>query len=168
MLILGALATFPKPSLANNLNVTCQADGSVPTVKVSLSAASSSESQEFSLLSFLPQYFLPEQAGENCETTAKILHSLYRNGDANYLATDQLHDGPVVCAVERRGVGCDHYKSQILFALEPTVNPSQALYEMLGSQFKQVQQPSELRTLSRIYTDINPSWWTNLTRGIGF
>jgi hypothetical protein len=158
MLALGALAVFTQPSMADKVNVTCQADGSAPTIKASISEGSASKSEDISILSFLPQYFSLEDAVQNCQKTAQILQSLYSSGDANYLATDKLNAKPVVCAVGRRGIGCDHYSAEILFALDPTVNPSQALYEMLGSPFKQAQPP-DIRTVSRIYTDIKPSWW---------
>lgn len=158
MLALGVLSASTQPSTGASVNVTCQADGSAPAVKVSLPQGSAPAAEEISMLSFLPQYFSPQDAVENCQKTAQILQSLYSSGDANYLAADKLDARPVVCTVGRRGIGCDHYSAQILFAFDSTVNPSQALYEMLGSKFKQAQPP-DIRTVSRIYTDIKPSWW---------
>jgi hypothetical protein len=76
----------------------------------------------------------------------------------NYLASDTVKGKPVICAVERRGLSCDSYNSDILFSLDRSISPSELLYNMLGEDFKGSKAPSA-RTVSRIYTDLRPLWW---------
>lgn len=148
----------------NTVEVTCDVNNSVPTISATLLTQKDSPterykgSQTISILSFLPEYFSPESALTNCQKTASSLDGYYSRGEMNYLASDTIDGKPVVCAVERRGVSCDSYSSEILFSLEQPVNPTKLLYDMLGSNFKGSQLPSS-RTVSRIYTDLRPSWW---------
>ena len=144
----------------NRVEVICNNSGSIPTVVATLSNINSTEtvSQSTEILSFLPKYFSPEEASLNCQKTAESLHSYYAKDEMNYLASDTIGGKPVVCAIERRGINCDGYRSEILFALDKPVDPSQLLYVMLGSNFKDSQIPSS-RTISRIYTDLRPTWW---------
>jgi hypothetical protein len=76
----------------------------------------------------------------------------------NYLASDTIKGKPVVCAVERRGLSCDSYNSDVLFSLNQPISPGELLYNMLGEDFKGSKAPSS-RTVSRIYTDLRPLWW---------
>jgi hypothetical protein len=156
LLVLGiGTAMFAQPSLAAPATVSCQTDDIPAVVAV---ASESGRSQKVNLLSFLPQYFSPESAVQNCQTAAATLQALYNRGQVNYLASDTIDGKSTVCAVERRGMSCDSQKAQLLFTLAPNVDPSQALYDMLGSQFKGTQRPDS-RTVSRIYTDIKPRRW---------
>lgn len=157
-LTLGTTAAFTQPSPATPVNVVCNENASPPAIMAIISDQGSS--QAVTMLSFLPQYFSPQAAVENCQTTANRLQTLYSTNQANYLASDTLNQQPVICAVERRGSRCNSYSAQVLFPLEQMAEPSQALYDMLGSNFKQSQLP-DLRTVSRIYTDIKPKrrWW---------
>ncbi len=149
---------------ANSVKVSCDISASVPTVVATLSSQSQYDaqtvrrSQTSSILSFLPKYFDSESARTHCQKAAKSLDSYYSQGKMNYLASDTINGKPVVCAVQRRGVRCDSYGSDILFSLEKTVNPVELLYNMLGENFKGSQPPSS-RTVSRIYTDLQPNWW---------
>ena len=145
---------------STGVEVVCDANASVPTVTATLFNVSGTEqiSQKTDILSFLPEYFSPEEASVNCQNTAQSLQSYYAKGEMNYLASDTIDGKPVVCAIERRGISCDGYRSEILFALNKPVNPSQLLYDMLGGNFKDSQIPSS-RTVSRIYTDLRPTWW---------
>lgn len=138
------------------IDVTCDSGAEVPTVKATLS--NQSASHVTSILSFLPEYFEPEQAARLCQTTAAKLQVFYSQNRMNYLASDSLEGKPVVCAVERRGLNCDSYGSDILFSLERSISPTEMLYNMLGDNFKGSQVPSS-RTVSRIYTDLRPLWW---------
>lgn len=154
---LRAPAAFPQPSTVSSVNVACHQNTSPPTLIATVSARGLSK--EVTMLNFLPKYFSPQAAVENCQTTANILQALYSTNQANYLASDTLNQQPVICAVGRRGSGCDSYSARVLFTLEHTVAPGQLLYELLGSNFKQSKLPDS-RTVSRIYTDIRPSrWW---------
>ena len=151
-------------SAAGTVQVTCDTSSSIPTVAATLSNPQNPSSPEYQIsqrtdiLSFLPEYFSPSEASATCQKTASSLQKYYSRGKMNYLASDTIDGKPVVCAVERRGVSCDGYSSEILFALEQPVNPNQLLYDMLGSNFKDAQIPSS-RTVSRIYTDLRPTWW---------
>ena len=157
IVILASIAIFAKEAQATNaVEVSCDRQGSVPTVIATLSSRGTS--QVVSILSFLPQYFSPETAVSTCQNTADKLHTFYNQERMNYLASDTIDRQPVVCAVERRGLGCDSYSSEILFSIAEAVNPSELLYNMLGEDFKGSQIPPS-RTLSRIYTELRPSWW---------
>jgi Circadian oscillating protein COP23 len=138
------------------VSVTCEQRSSVPTVVATL--VNKSVSQKMPILSFLPEYFATTQALAQCQSTADQLHSFYNQNRMNYLASDTIEGKPVVCAVERRGLGCDSYNSDVLFSLNQPVPPSELLYNMLGNDFKGSNIPSS-RTVSRIYTDLRPLWW---------
>ncbi|MBR8836735.1 MAG: hypothetical protein DSM106950_22630 [Stigonema ocellatum SAG 48.90 = DSM 106950] len=162
MLVFGFfVAIFTQPSTAATMSVTCNTNGSIP--KVNATFTEQEPETEVTLLSFLPEYFSPKDAVQNCQNTAKTLQTLYNTNRANYLTNDKVSSKPVVCIVERRGIGCAHDSAQVLFTLDSTANSSQALYKMLGSDFKQAQPP-DARTVSRIYSDIKPKsngrhWW---------
>ena len=114
--------------------------------------------KEPKILAFLPKYFSTKEALVNCQKTAASLQRYYAKDEMNYLASDTINGKPVVCAVERRGINCDGYRSEILFSLSQPINPNQLLYDMLGGNFKDSQIPSS-RTVSRIYTNLRPTWW---------
>lgn len=152
----GAIALLSAPSKASNVQVTCKTNASTPTVILTLVNAGTAK--DYTILNFLPEYFSATDAVQNCENAATTLQAMYDTGSSRYLTTDKLNDQPVVCSVERRGIGCNHYSAQVLFSLQPTANPAQALYEMLGNDFKQAQRP-DARTISRTYTDTKPFWW---------
>ncbi|MGH8001404.1 MAG: COP23 domain-containing protein [Brasilonema sp.] len=161
MLALGFVASLTQPSTANTGNITCNTNASIPTVIAS--PAEQGTGKNVTILSFLPEYFSPKDAVQNCQNTAKTLQNLYKTDSANYLTNDKVNSKPVVCVVERRGLSCDRENAQVLFILGSTVNSSQALYQMLGRDFKQ-PQPPDARTVSRIYSDIKPKsngrrWW---------
>jgi hypothetical protein len=148
---------LPTPGHATGLvKVSCEPKASVPTVVATLSQKN--VSQTISVLSFLPQYFEPSQALEHCQNTANKLQTFYHENKMNYLASDTIEGKPVVCAVERRGLSCDSYQSDVLFSLNQPVPPSELLYNMLGDDFKGSNIPLS-RTVSRIYTDLKPLWW---------
>lgn len=154
---LTSLAIFPNSGqAAEGVKVTCDRQDSVPTVVATLSNRGTSQATP--ILSFLPQYFSNEEALSNCATTADKLNTFYNQERMNYLASDTINENPVVCAVERRGLGCDSYNSEILFSLAKPVSPTELLYNILGNDFKGSQPPSS-RTISRIYTDLRPLWW---------
>ncbi|MDZ8052357.1 MAG: COP23 domain-containing protein [Aulosira sp. ZfuVER01] len=156
ILALGAIAALSQPSTASNVQVTCNTNASMPAVIVTLSKEG--KRQDYTILKFLPRYFSAADAVQDCQNTAQSLQAVYDTGNSKYLTTDKLNNQPVVCAVERRGIGCNHYSAQVLFRFKPTDNPSQAFYEMLGKDFKQAQ-PADVRTISRTYTDTKPTWW---------
>ena len=140
------MVSFVQKSQAiSTVQVTCDQDATVPTVIATLS--NQKASQITPILSFLPEYFSAPEALKNCQNTATKLNIFY-NEDKR----------PVVCAVERRGLGCDSYNSQLLFSLSEPVNPAELLFNMLGDNFKGSELPSS-RTVSRIYTDLRPGWW---------
>ncbi len=152
-----ALAVVAQSSkVASTMKVRCKTDTATPTVVASFSEQKSAK--DLTILSFLPEYFSSQAAVQNCEKTAQTLQALYQTGRAKYLTNDKSNSQPVVCAVERRGIGCNHYSAQVLFSLDEKVNSSQALYQMLGSDFKQ-SQPPDSRTVGKMYSDIKPSWW---------
>ena len=153
-----AFGSFAQPSSASTVNVSCQATATAP--QIIASSTKRNRTKQLPMLTFLPEYFSKQEALQQCETTATTLQALYRNGGAEYLASDTLNGLPTVCSVERRGMTCDSFGAQVLFTLGETVDPSQALYDMLGSNFKQAERPDP-RTVSRIYSRINHSrgWW---------
>lgn len=160
-IILSSVLLFAQRSSAiskkhKKVEVTCNTEAETPSVMATIFQGE--RSRNTMILNFLKEYFQPETALKNCQTTATTLQSVYQAGNMNYLASDTLEQKPVVCLVERRGVGCDSYNSQLLFSLDRPVNPSQVLYEMLGEDFKRGQPPIN-RTVSRTYTDITPGWW---------
>lgn len=156
-LTLVAMVSFPQKSQAiSTVQVTCDQDAAVPTVIATLS--NQKASQITPILSFLPEYFSAPEALKNCQNTASQLNIFYNEERMNYLASDTIDQRPVVCAVERRGLGCDSYNSQLLFSLSEPVNPAELLFNMLGDNFKGSELPSS-RTVSRIYTDLRPAWW---------
>ncbi|MEM6614337.1 MAG: COP23 domain-containing protein [Cyanobacteria bacterium P01_C01_bin.72] len=150
------IATVQPGQATNLVSITCQQQESVPTVIAILS--NQDVSQATPLLSFLPQYFEAAQASQYCQSAAAKLQTYYSQERMNYLASDTIAGKPVVCAVERRGLSCDSYSSDILFSLSQAVSPTELLYNMLGSEFKGSKAPSS-RTVSRIYTDLRPLWW---------
>lgn len=157
MAVLASMTISYKEARATNaVEVSCDRQDSVPTVIATLSNRGTS--QVTPILSFLPQYFSSESALSTCQSTADKLHTFYNQGQMNYLASDTIDSKPVVCAVERRGLGCDSYNSEVLFSIAKPVNPTELLYNMLGENFKGSQIPPS-RTLSRIYTELRPSWW---------
>lgn len=145
------------PTYATSVvEVTCELRTSVPTVIATLS--NQNVSQVTPILSFLPEYFAPKKALKHCQSSAEKLNTFYNQNTMNYLASDTVAGKPVVCAVERRGLSCDSYNSNVLFAVDKLVSPSELLYNMLGKDFKGSNVPSS-RTVSRIYTDLRPLWW---------
>ena len=156
-LALMAVGFLPLDARASNkVEVTCDLQSSVPTV---IATFSNQESMQVTpILAFQSQYFDSAAAGVNCQSVAQKLQKFYAQDKMKYLASDTIEEKPVVCAVTRRGVNCDSYNSEILFSLERPVNPTELLYNMLGSDFKGSQPPSS-RTVSRIYTDLRPMWW---------
>ena len=154
--ILASTGISKEAGATNAVRVSCNLQDSVPTVIATLSNRGTS--QVAPILSFLPQYFSPETAISNCQNTANKLNTFYSLEQMNYLASDTIDRQPVVCAVERRGLGCDSYNSEILFSIAKPVNPTELLYNMLGENFKGSQVPPS-RTVSRIYTDLRPLWW---------
>ena len=165
ILFFGIMSFFSgRANATKAIEVVCDTTSDNPTVTATLSnpkdslAEAGVVSRKTEILSFLPQYFSAKEAAANCQKTAKSLQNYYAQDKMNYLASDTINGKPVVCAVERRGISCDGYRSEILFSLDKTVNPSQLLYDMLGGNFKDTQIPSS-RTVSRIYTDLRPTWW---------
>lgn len=156
-LALATIVSFPQLGKASTtVKVTCEQGTSTPTVIATFS--NRERSQVTPILSFLPQYFSPQEATANCHSTASKLNTFYNQNQMNYLASDTVNKQPVVCAVERRGLSCDSYNSEVLFSLAKSVSPTKLLYDMLGENFKGSQLPSS-RTVSRIYTDLRPFWW---------
>ncbi len=154
---LATIISFPQSGQASNtVKVTCDRQTSTPTVIATFSNQERSEVTP--ILSFLPEYFSAEEAAADCQNTASKLDAFYHQDQMNYLASDTVNQQPVVCAVERRGLSCDSYNSEILFSLAKPVSPTKLLYDMLGEDFKGSQLPSS-RTVSRIYTDLRPFWW---------
>lgn len=156
ILALGAMAALSQPSTASNVQVTCQTNGSIPMVIVTV--IKDGNAKNYPILKFLPKYFSAADALQNCQNAAKSLQFAYSTDNFKYLTSDKVNNRPVVCAIERRGVGCNHYSAEVLFSFKPTNNPAQALYEMLGNDFKQSQRP-DARTISRTYTETKPFWW---------
>ena len=154
----GTLASSALPSSASTVNISCQAKSVSPAIVAN--SADQGRTNELTMLTFLPEYFSGQEAVQQCQAAATTLQTLYEKGGAEYLASDTLNGRPTVCSVERRGMTCDSFGAQILFTLNDTVDPSQALYDMLGNNFKQAERPDP-RTVSRIYTNINTSrgWW---------
>ena len=155
-LIVALNSVLAEAGATSEVKVSCDRQDSVPTVVATLSNRGTSQATP--ILSFLPQYFSPEEASSDCAATANKLDAFYRQERMNYLASDTVGEKPVVCAVERRGLGCDSYNSEILFSLAKPVSPTELLYNMLGDDFKSSQAPSS-RTIGRIYTDLRPLWW---------
>lgn len=141
---------------ANKIEIGCDRQGSIPTVVITFFKQDSSQTEP--ILSFMPQYFSSKEAEDKCRSTAEKLNTIYSQDRMKYLASDTLQQKPVVCAVERRGLKCDNYSSEILFLLNKPIDPTQLLYDMLGDNFKGSQPPSS-RTVDRIYTDLRPQWW---------
>jgi hypothetical protein len=153
----GALAGLCEPSLANSLEISCQAQQDLPSVVATLVQEKSSK--QVTLLTFLPVHFSTQAATTNCQQTAKILQSLHETNNISYLTADILEQKSVVCTVPRRGLDCDNNSAEVLFSFADNTEPSQALYQMLGTQLKP-SQPVVNRTLGRIYTKIEPpQWW---------
>jgi hypothetical protein len=156
-MFLGTTVIFAQPTQAvTNINITCDTEDVTPSVLGVVSNEYRSQNTE--ILNFIPEYFSAEAALEQCQSTANTLKRLYSIDRMNYLSSDTTGGKPTVCVVERRGVGCDSYNSEVLFSLDKSVDPSQVLYDMLGEGFKQSQLPAT-RTVGRIYTNIKPFWW---------
>ncbi len=156
-MFLGTTAILAQPSQAvTTIDITC--DTKSPTPKVLGVVSNEYRSQNTEILNFIPKYFSPEVAQQKCQAAANSLQKLYSADKMNYLSSDTTEGKPTVCVVERRGVACDSYSSQILFSLNKSIDPSQVLYDMLGEGFKQSQLPTN-RTVGRIYTNIKPFWW---------
>ena len=151
------IGLFSRPvKAANRIELNCISQDSVPTVAITFYKQNSSQTSP--ILSFLPQYFSSKEAKERCQSTAKKLNAAYSKGRMKYLASDTIANKPVVCAVERRGLRCDNYSSEIIFSSDKPINPTELLYNMLADDFKGSNPPSS-RTIDRIYTDLRPQWW---------
>ena len=151
-----AVASVAQPSQASSLEVFCKTTDAIPEVV----ARPNQKDTPLTILAFLPKYFAADEALQQCQSTATTLQSMMTQSSLEFMASDTVNGLPTVCSVERRGVGCDSFGSQVLFTLSESVDPSQALYDMLGSNFKQGDRPDP-RTVSRIYTRIGRSrgWW---------
>ena len=130
--IFGIISLFGgRANAARVIKVVCDTTLDSPTVTATLSNPESSLSEaervdrKTEVLSFPSQYFSAKEASISCQKTAKSLQNYYTNNRMNYLASDTINGKPVVCAVERRGISCDGYRSEILFSLDKPVNPSQ-------------------------------------------
>jgi Circadian oscillating protein COP23 len=157
ILVGNAVAASINPATATPANITCKTDNNTPRAIATFSEQGTSK--EIAILSFPAQYFSSQSAIEHCQKTAATLQALYsKKSGAKYLTAQKLNARTVVCAVERRGMGCDRDSATVLFAIDTEADPSQALYDMLGDEFKQAHPPSP-RTVSRIYSNIQPSWW---------
>jgi hypothetical protein len=156
ILALGAVAVFSSPSKANSVQVSCRANASMPAVIVTL--IQEGNAKDYPILNFLPKYFSAKDVVKNCQKSAKSLQAIYDAGSSMYLTSDKLNQQTVVCAVQRRGIGCNHHNAEVLFSFQPTANPAQALYEMLGSDFKQAQRLN-MRTVGRTYAETKPWFW---------
>lgn len=153
-----AATVLTTPVKASSFDVACKANDSIPTIVVNVTEAGTAK--EATILQFLPKYFSSENAISQCQKTASKLNNLYATNSMNYLASDTLNDGQsVICAVTRRGSSCDSYNSQVLLTLAQGTDPSLALYDMLDDSIKQSYPRPDSRTVSRIYTDIQPSVW---------
>lgn len=151
-------AMWATSSTATTPEIACEMSG-VPTITASFRVEE--QEQNVPILSFLPEYFAPEAAARHCGQTAQMLQSLYQQEEVQYLVSDRLGSRSAVCAVERRGVGCDSYGAHVLFTFNSDVAPNTALYNMLGSELKPAQPPTS-RTGSRLYTSIEQSTFTTL------
>ena len=163
-LSLPAIALGAMPTLASTANtasaidISCQIQNGTPSLVATFPERNTRAN--VTMLRFLGQYFSADNAWQACQNTAKNLQTLYNSGSVNYLTSGKLDLKSVICNVERRGMGCDSSKAKILFSLDRQVEPSLALYQMLGDRFKP-SQPLDNRTVSRIYTDIKikSHWW---------
>ena len=154
--IVGSLLSLKAAESAESVKITCESKTSIPTVVATF--YNQDVSQTKPILSFSSKYFSDTEAFQHCQSTAGKLHTFYTQNKMNYLASDAIDGKPVVCAVQRRGLRCDSYNSDILFSLNKPVNQNELLYDMLGNNFKGSKPPSS-RTVSRIYTDLRPLWW---------
>lgn len=168
LVTVGAIAGLPTTSMASatadaamRFSATCDTAASTPTLMLMVSGENRIEA--LPMLSFLPEYFSPQQAQQRCQEAAETLQGLYQNDRVQYLVSDRLDNQPVICAVERRGVGCNHYNAQVLFTLAQKTDPNVALYNMLGSEFKHSELPAS-RTVGRMYADIERPWEAWLQR----
>ena len=155
-LVFGAIVGVAQQGKTATPTISCNTETDTPNVVATFTQGD--KSIETIMLRFLPQYFSSQGALKNCQTTADNLQTLYNADEMKYLASDTLEEHPVVCAVARRGVGCNHYNAQLLFSVEKQVSPAKVLYDMLGDDFKESELPVP-RTVSRIYTNLKPTWW---------
>ncbi|WP_071882386.1 COP23 domain-containing protein [Stanieria cyanosphaera] len=151
-LALISLALAAVPSKATNVEIKCSTQEQIPTV------VAHNSQQEVAILQFLPQYFAPQNALTNCQHTAQTLQNKLQQNHLSYLTSEVVDQQSVVCTVERRGKGCTSPQAEVLFSLATKTAPNQVLYELLGKQFKSAE-PFNPRTVSRIYTKIDRSWW---------
>lgn len=151
-LIVASLVVTAVPSKATNVKIKCDTQTQIPTV-----VAQKSE-QQVPILKFLPKYFAAQTALANCQHTAQTLQKQLQQSSYSYLTSEVIDGQSVVCTVERRGKGCQSPQSQILFTLAAETSPDRTMYELLGNQFKS-SEPSNSRTVSRIYTKIDRAWW---------
>lgn len=154
---IATISLFSEPvKAANRIDLSCNLQGSIPTIAITFSKQNSSQTTP--ILSFLPQYFSSEEVEARCQSTAKKLNDIYNDGKMKYLASDTIGQKSVICAVERRGMRCDNYSSEILLATNKAIDPTELLYNMLGENFKGSHPPAS-RSVDRIYTDLRPQWW---------
>ncbi|BAU66035.1 hypothetical protein STA3757_34360 [Stanieria sp. NIES-3757] len=150
-LALIGLAVVAVPSQANSV-IKCSTQAQIPTV------VAHNSQKEVTILQFLPQYFAPQAALANCQHTAQTLQNKLQQDHFSYLTSEVVDGQSVVCTVERRGKGCESAQAEILFTLAANTTPDQTLYELLGQELKPAE-PFNPRTVSRIYTKIDRSWW---------
>lgn len=151
-LALIGLAVAAVPSQATTVEIKCSTQEQIPTV------VAHNSQQDITILQFLPQYFAPQAALANCQHTAQTLQNKLQQDHPSYLTSEVVDGQSVVCTVDRRGKGCESAQAEILFTLAANTTPDQTLYKLLGKQLKPTE-PFNPRTVSRIYTKIDRSWW---------
>jgi hypothetical protein len=151
-IMLGTLAALCQPTLAKQVSVVCDYSGVTPKI------VATAERENVTVLQFVSEYFSPQKALQNCQSTAQKLQTLNLTDNSKYLTSGLVDRLPVVCAVAQRGSSCNSNSAEILFSLETQTEPIQAFYQMLGKDLKSSQLDNP-RTVGRIYADIRPDWW---------
>ncbi|GAB4229003.1 MAG: hypothetical protein Kow0049_10360 [Stanieria sp.] len=151
-LALIGLAIAAVPSQATTVEIKCSTQEQIPTV------VAHNSQKEVTILQFLPQYFAPQAALANCQHTAQTLQNKLQHNRLSYLTSEVVDGQSVVCTVDRRGKGCASPQAEVLFSLTSKTAPNEVLYQLLGKQLKPAE-PFNPRTVSRIYTKIDRSWW---------
>ena len=132
---LGANKQSSKPNSAGGITFSCDTSSSTPITIVRISREGRQE--ESPMLYWIRKYFpSSSRAQQLCQQVSVKLQNYYDNGELKnfFLASGWVEGQPVACIAEKEGSECT--KDRVLFTLETTDKPGNALYEMIATNFQ--------------------------------
>ena len=134
-----AAAPAQESTSARGMNFICDTSSDTPITIARISLEDSQE--ERPMLHWKKEYFPSRsQAEELCQQVAAKLQNYYENDELkNFALASGWVDGqPVVCIEQTKDSDCT--QDRVLFTLETTNKPGNALYEMLAADLQEQQE----------------------------